>query len=310
MLTTICSNEEGYAGDTRIRKRTEKCPIPGALTHVTNEKEVTMEKLYEDLFTGTNWLKNWTMNALYDQVQHDLKLAGRDCAILSTQAVGRLFFHEKTRRVKDLTNPELASYFQGFLRMSREGRQAEWYKLDRIYFPRNIPNRHWYVIQFQCVRGKNGEPLRWEVNVFDSQAKESEIIKDAVGALTDVLEYALMSASEQDRSNDDLRLKLKVLREVKTVKNTTIAVPEQDDATSCGIYSVLNILLHGLGIEVTKETYTAFSGEVHLRWAFFAVLYNARTSGRDALYSNVSFENHLYSSSANTAENDICIDLS
>jgi hypothetical protein len=177
-------------------------------------------------------------------------------------------------------------------------------KIDRIYFPRNIPNRHWYVIQFQCVRGKNGEPLRWEVNVFDSQAAESESIKDAVGALTDVLEYALMSASEQDQSNADLHLKLKVLKSVTTVKNNKNVVPEQDDATSCGIYSVLNILLYGLGIEVTKETYTAFSGEVHLRWAFFAVLYNARTSGRDALYSNVSYEIRGFDSDTRVPEVD------
>ena len=257
---------------------------------------MTMEKVYENLFNGNKWLSNEIINALCDQVQYDLKLAGKECAILSTKAVARLRLkHENTLRVKDVNKPELARCYQEFLRSSKDGRQVEWYIKDSIYFPRNVPRNHWYVIQFECVRDANGKPWRWEVNVFDSQSVETENIKAVVGALTDVLEYALNKASEQDQNDDDLRSKLEVLREVKTVKNTTIAVPVQIDFCSCGIYSVLNILLHGLGIEVTSETYKVFSGEVHLRWAFFAVLYNAQSSGRDALYSEVSDANHLYS---------------
>ena len=140
MLSTICSNKVGSAGDTRVRKPTEKSHIPNhnrVLTHVTDEKNVTMKKVYENLFNGNMWLSNEIINALCDQVQYDLKLAGKECAILSTKAVARLRLkHENTLRVKDVNRPDLARCYQEFLRSSKDGRQVEWYIKDSIYFPR------------------------------------------------------------------------------------------------------------------------------------------------------------------------------
>ena len=241
------------------------------------------------------WLSNLVMAPLLDSVQHDLQRMGRSCSIVHSELVETTLM-SATTKLEAVTEHQL----QAAMALTAHGRSAQWYKQDNIFFPwMNDGRNHWFAYHFR--RGGNS----WIARRYDSMqhlkktkgntqiAQLHPTEKTEVQKLWLLLKFAARSWSEVAPSDQEAKDLLKSLEGEEIAFDSKFWAPRQEDLESCGIYTVYNIALAGLGLNITPSLYRPVKDETVLRRKCYNVLYDACEEGRQFWYSQKLDEEHV-----------------
>jgi hypothetical protein len=208
------------------------------------------------------WLSNLLMGPLLDSVQHDLKQMGRSCSILHSELIGTELM-SATTELDTVTEQQLLAAMV----LTAHGRSAQWYKQDNIFFPwMNDQQNHWYVYHLKrgghswCARRYDSMQCLRKVKGSTQVAQLHDKDKLDLAKLELLLKFAACSWSQEAPEGTDAKALVKSL-EGKIEFESKFWPPRQKDYISCGIYTVYNIALAGLGINLTPGLYCPVEDE-------------------------------------------------
>jgi len=241
------------------------------------------------------WLSNLLMGPLLDSVQHDLKQAGRSCSILHSELIGTELM-SATTALDAVTEQQLLAA----MALTAHGRSAQWYKQDNIFFPwMNDLQNHWYAYHFRraghswCARRYDSMQCLRKVKGSTQVAQLYDKDKLDLAKLELLLKFAARSWSEEAPEDREAKALVKSL-EGKIEFESKIWPPRQKDLISCGIYTVYNIALAGLGINLTPSLYCPVEDERVLRQKCYNVLFDACEERRECWYTQERDDAHVH----------------